>query len=540
MNNVSRTALVTLVAATLAASLLTGCSEQDRERHEILSSTQVWTQAALAPLDATTGDANRADDADKTDDAQKTTPETLASYTPVDTSKFGAGVDIGFVRKNGPENLNTKMAFRPASLAKHNLTASAQETHRTDFRFETRLSYDVSSDNLAAASGLTIEGEGDPTSFPVPIEGETPLFSSVEHLVQIEDIPKALQEDGIGYLFGPVRIGHKDERWKEMFYPQGFAEENKPTCYGSIPQSINVNVNCGTFDFSKKNASWVNRGLREEVQFQPSSDPQAGLVRKFDVANWPHLILEAGAQASSTRARLPVYAPHLWLKELVHSAIGESGIQRMRPEEENYHLKNTQSHEKILYSSRLPQLLGLVNRDSENFVADALFRAVAAKVDAESQMDLLSLAQVQMQYFLRKALGEESHAVQLFDGSGLSYDDSITPQALFQFLNWVQKQSYWSNFLGSMAVAGKDGTLAHRFAKARAKGWVRAKTGTLDGYFQLAGYVPRIKNGKAASWLPFVLLTHATEGTAGAKAKSIQDVQDEVVEQIFQQINPQE
>ena len=43
-------------------------------------------------------------------------------------------------------------------------------------------------------------------------------------------------------------------------------------------------------------------------------------------------------------------------------------------------------------------------------------------------------------------------------------------------------------YLSSLPIAGVDGTLEKRMTASPARGWVRAKTGYIDGVVSLAGY----------------------------------------------------
>ena len=48
--------------------------------------------------------------------------------------------------------------------------------------------------------------------------------------------------------------------------------------------------------------------------------------------------------------------------------------------------------------------------------------------------------------------------------------------------------SVYPVFLNGLPIAGVDGTLKKRMKNTKAEGWVRAKTGYLDGVVSLAGY----------------------------------------------------
>jgi D-alanyl-D-alanine carboxypeptidase/D-alanyl-D-alanine-endopeptidase (penicillin-binding protein 4) len=91
-------------------------------------------------------------------------------------------------------------------------------------------------------------------------------------------------------------------------------------------------------------------------------------------------------------------------------------------------------------------------------------------------------------------LGLSTTGVTVIDGSGLSFDDRLTPQLLTGLLAAAGKPDHPAlhGLVSGLPVAGYSGTLADRFrnsAATPANGLVRAKTGTLPGVNALAGYV---------------------------------------------------
>jgi D-alanyl-D-alanine carboxypeptidase/D-alanyl-D-alanine-endopeptidase (penicillin-binding protein 4) len=83
--------------------------------------------------------------------------------------------------------------------------------------------------------------------------------------------------------------------------------------------------------------------------------------------------------------------------------------------------------------------------------------------------------------------------VRTYDGSGLSRKNRLTPQALLATLRITASDSQpdLREVITGLPVAGFTGSLEWRFEDApqRAKGLVRAKTGTLTGVHGLAGIV---------------------------------------------------
>ncbi|WP_188113479.1 D-alanyl-D-alanine carboxypeptidase/D-alanyl-D-alanine endopeptidase [Nocardioides humilatus] len=79
----------------------------------------------------------------------------------------------------------------------------------------------------------------------------------------------------------------------------------------------------------------------------------------------------------------------------------------------------------------------------------------------------------------------------LYDGSGLSRENLMSPHLLIDVLRWASSDARpeLRAVLTGLPVAGFTGSLANRFdnAPADGPGRVRAKTGTLTGVFSLAG-----------------------------------------------------
>jgi D-alanyl-D-alanine carboxypeptidase/D-alanyl-D-alanine-endopeptidase (penicillin-binding protein 4) len=80
--------------------------------------------------------------------------------------------------------------------------------------------------------------------------------------------------------------------------------------------------------------------------------------------------------------------------------------------------------------------------------------------------------------------------VHLYDGSGLSSWDRLTGRAIAALLLSAWSDSRIHNaFVGSLAIAGVNGTLVDRMRTGPAHRVVRAKTGTTSLASALSGYV---------------------------------------------------
>ncbi len=147
-------------------------------------------------------------------------------------------------------------------------------------------------------------------------------------------------------------------------------------------------------------------------------------------------------------------------------------------------------------SQPLSILLAQALLNSDNVLAESLAREVAGARGAPRSFEgaaaaiLLTLDDLKI----------DTINVQLFDGSGLSENDRVTPDILAQILSQAVagKKPALRYLLTGLPVAGVSGTLAAderemRFDDARSRagaGWVRAKTGSLNSTLVLTGYVP--------------------------------------------------
>lgn len=138
-------------------------------------------------------------------------------------------------------------------------------------------------------------------------------------------------------------------------------------------------------------------------------------------------------------------------------------------------------------SPDLTERLRATMKDSDNVFAEAIGREVALRrstTDAPgATMEVLA------------AHGFDTAATTIHDNSGLSELNRITPRLLSSVFAVAAAQEEGPDtaalrpLLSALPVAAADGTLAERYGDLPGRGWVRAKTGTLDETSGLAGTV---------------------------------------------------
>ncbi|MCS4532057.1 D-alanyl-D-alanine carboxypeptidase/D-alanyl-D-alanine-endopeptidase [Corynebacterium sp. ES2794-CONJ1] len=133
-------------------------------------------------------------------------------------------------------------------------------------------------------------------------------------------------------------------------------------------------------------------------------------------------------------------------------------------------------------SAPLEQRLERMMEDSDNVMAEAIAREIDPVRPVEKTQEVLA------PYF-------NLDGIRLVDNSGLSVDNRI-PSALLEDIVFraATDLEQLRPLLSTLPVAGGTGTLATRYENLAGRGWVRAKTGTLDHVASLAGIVQGASN----------------------------------------------
>jgi serine-type D-Ala-D-Ala carboxypeptidase/endopeptidase (penicillin-binding protein 4) len=154
-------------------------------------------------------------------------------------------------------------------------------------------------------------------------------------------------------------------------------------------------------------------------------------------------------------------------------------------------------------SATLPNVIAVMDRDSDNFRAEMLLKELGAEIAGSGS----TAAGAEVVRRTLTAANIPMAGVVIADGSGLSLDDRLTANAIVALL-----EAAWSDpelrlpFWSALPIAGEQGTLEDRMNTLPARGIVRAKTGTTDESSALSGYVGDryvfavIQNGEPVAW----------------------------------------
>ena len=168
------------------------------------------------------------------------------------------------------------------------------------------------------------------------------------------------------------------------------------------------------------------------------------------------------------------------------------------------------------YSPPLRDILKSFLKPAQNQIGEALIKTLGLEKTGVGITDSGAVV-------IRKQLavwGVDSTSTVIYDGSGMSRHDLITPEAIVRILVGIQQDSAFSVFYNALPIAGVDGTTRTRMIGSAAANNIHAKTGTLEFVRSLSGYVTTAAGEK----LVFSMLANHYTGSVA----DVTRLQDEI------------
>ena len=137
-----------------------------------------------------------------------------------------------------------------------------------------------------------------------------------------------------------------------------------------------------------------------------------------------------------------------------------------------------------LESPPLSEIVAAILKPSQNWMTEQLVRTLGMELGSRGSWGVGF--QVEEEFFTHE-VGLDSLDLFYRDGSGMSAQDLVTPQALVRILDYMRRSPNGEAYLNALATPGEDGTLRSRLPELR--GRVFGKTGTLTHVTSLSGYL---------------------------------------------------
>ena len=360
--------------------------------------------------------------------------------------------------------------FIPASNAKLLTTAAALRQLGSEFRIRTSI-YQTS------ASSLRVVGRGDPSLTDV----------------QLRDLAQQLKRQGVRNV---QRLVVDDGYFQGDTLNLTWDWEDVQSDYGAAVNSLILNQNAVELTLSPQQVgqplrvSWADAIAAKQWRLENNSltakaaTPDSLAITA--VLGQPLLQIKGqlGVDAEPEVIGLPVLNPGEYFLQHFRNVLVAEGISVERATlESNRGVAGAQELAKI-ESPPLATLLVETNQESNNLYAEVLLRSLGTGASRDStELGLKKLKET------LTALGVDPQSYSLADGSGLSRQNLVSPEAIVQTLKRMAQTPQATIYRASLPTAGANGTLGRRFLNTAAQGNLQAKTGTLTGVSALSGYL---------------------------------------------------
>ena len=377
----------------------------------------------------------------------------------------------------------------PASTMKMYTSAIALDRFGPDFVFRTPVLRDgpVGADGTLNGN-LFLRGVGDPSLSSRFWKGDTPMDALARQVVQA----------GIKHVRGDV-VGDATA-FDSQLIPDGWKRSYLGAAYAARVSALSLN----------ENLVWVSvrpNGGSADVTLEPATTtiPVKSTVRvvggsggRITAARQPDgSILVRGTVGRSSAPRkysLVVDDPAIFTAGALRAALEKAGVKV----DGTTRLGETPvsaTQVAAVASPPLGQIVGEMNRESINIVAELLFRAAAAK---DNQVGSAQNGLMTLREFFSEKVRSPSVQLEASDGSGLSELDRVTARSMVQLLSYAHASDWSSVFHASLPVEGESGTLRGRKGTP-ARGNLHAKTGTTNRVASLGGFVTA-RNGEVLAF----------------------------------------
>ncbi len=414
--------------------------------------------------------------------------------------------------------------LNPASNVKLFTVAAALARLGPEFRFETEAWLDAAGLNGGAPRALYLRGKGDPT---LTTERLWALAGDLQHL-GLRRVGDLVLDEG---WFDADRMGagfDQEAGDKSYLAPTGALSLNfntvavhvAPGDRPGLPGRVELEPDSSFFEIGNQTQTV---GARAARRISVSSAPGAGGRQRVVVAGR----LPAGGRPAVSWRKID--DPAQYLGQTLRRLLELRGVKvtgKVRPGA----VPPGAQLFLVAESEPLADVVRTLDKSSNNFIAEQLLKALGAATAGPPGSWASGLAAVEG--FLA-SLGVPRGSYVMKNGSGLNDANRFSARQTARLLAELWRRFPLApEFVASLPVAGKDGTIRWRLEGPETAGRVRAKTGSLDGVNSLSGYAETAEGerlafsilvndapGKAAAVLPAIDAVAATlVGRGGARA----------------------
>lgn len=404
------------------------------------------------------------------EDSAKSRLSGIMEHSGIKRSEVGAYVTD--TSKNVVFDLNGDKHFIPASISKLMTTAAVMNKFPPNTKFHTQIFIDGEQKGETLEGNIYLKGLGDPA------------FVSEKMWMLVNDFTRT----GIRRITGNI-IADDTTFDSERFDPGREADRND-RAYDAPVGALSFNWNSTTI--------YIRPGKSSGDKAKVFIDPENSFVvlKNEATTNSKGTDLTAervesnGHDLVTVRGKIAVGAEeHHIYKDIssppLYAAANFKEFLKQRGIEVQGEIKLGQVTKSAELASDLEgepvyRIINDMNKFSNNYIAEMLAKNLGQGHMSEGLKLIRS--------FLKDEFHWSDDSFSLANVSGFTRKNSFSPKQFVEVLSWMERHfTLYPEFLQSLPVSGTDGTLQKRM-KNSAQGWVRAKTGLLNGVVALSGY----------------------------------------------------
>ncbi len=357
----------------------------------------------------------------------------------------------------------------PASNLKVITTAAALDMLGPDFRFTTEL-WGPEVDGQGVINGdIYLRGNGDPTNTPPYQDSPIAMY---------EDFADKLIQAGVREIKGDIVAD--DSAFDREFFPQGWSDHYHLDGYSAPVAGLSLNGNLVEVRVTGEGASMFPPNTHFQLKYNANGAVDTAIQRQ----RGSNVITLCGPLSEVNREitvdNPPLFAANSFANILAQRGIRCSGKVRLIREIGEPAAVTTKHNYASVSSPTLQEIITETNQQSDNFLAEHLFKAVGAHLQGRGSAQS---GEASIKRFMNFH-SIDTTGLTMADGCGLSTLDRATPNQLVDTLVAMAHNRHAKQFYESLA-SNEHGTLRGRIPAAD----VHGKTGTLDHHSALSGYV---------------------------------------------------
>ncbi len=398
---------------------------------------------------------------------------------------------------------NADIYFRPASTQKV-ITALAGLLYLgPNYQIKTRLlvnNKSISSDNRLLIKNGVLDGDVE-----LEFRGDPQLKRT-----DVKNLLDTLKKAGVSRINGALYLNYGYFNGHD--YAEGWSWDDLSKCFTAPPASIIIDGNCTSIQLhaptlgGKVTATIPPKTPitvdTSELEVVTASEFYGGCT--LDLQRDSHNVYRFSGcipvqKKEALGLSVAIQDPNEWGQKIVSGLISDLGITVTG----GVKLTRKSPGVQIQYASYLSQPLHVMLKrcllKSVNIIADSVAKTIGTVYynrPANYYMSSIAIRNILKKHDVY--LGNAT----IIDGSGLSPHNLITPRQMLGVLEYIKLHNSEIHLMELLPVAGVSGTLGGRgsLMKAPLLKNVTAKTGTLDGVSNLAGF---LKDSKGNT-VPFV------------------------------------